>query len=189
MILFLDGLIDVNNYKKEFELLRKDISVQKGIENIKTLLDNEKSLKLTYSQQFSNKNEKFWQQEINKLNSLSQNKSNAEEGLMFARVKAYIALMAHVYFDRSLQENDLESAAFYANLKIEAEPEKAIGYFLLAEVYAIKKNSDFAKKYMDKAIQKGFYDTQKFREQEAFVIFTNSEYNRFVGEIEKNALK
>lgn len=189
MILFLDGLIDVNNYKKEFELLKKDISVQKGIENIKTLLDNEKSLKQTYSQQFSNKNEKFWQQEINKLNSLSQNKSNAEEGLMFARVKAYIALMAHVYFDRSLQENDLESADFYANLKIEAEPEKAIGCFLLAEVYAIKKNSDFAKKYMDKAIQKGFYDTQKFREQEAFAIFTNSEYIRFVGEIEKNALK
>lgn len=189
MILFLNGLIDVNNYKKELELLKKDLSVQRAVENVTTLLENEKSLKQNYSQQFSNKNEKFWQQEISKLNSLSQNKNNPEEDFMYIRVKAYIALMSHIYFDRSLKENDLDGANIYGNIKIAAEPEKGIGYFLLAEVYSIRKDNESAKKYIAKAIQKGFYDIQKFREQESFRIFTNSDYNKFVEEIEKNALR
>lgn len=155
IISFLDGLTDIETIKKKnWELINKS-DVKQYLKKETIDIESEITERNNYAKYLNENDLDWWKSEINKLNAKSDLKS--------ARLLNYLSLMFFMSADGALKQNAIEEAAAILDLYKLADPENSDVYYLYACYYAIIGDAGAAKEQLNFAIEKGFNNWYKMK--------------------------
>ena len=183
----LDGLTNVAGFKKKMDELEKSSQfVLAGKQKEKADAD-ERNLQQSYSQAFSGQDMNWWRKAISGLQVQSKSIANPYEALMKKRVLAYIALMAHMNYDAAVKQNATAKQKDFLDIKVLAEPEIPMGYYLQSVFYSRAGNQQEAAKMIRKAVSLGFQDEPKLVSEPLLAFIKSSpEYPKLLEKIRNN---
>lgn len=183
----LDGLTNVAGFKKKMDELEKSSQFILAKKQKEKADADERNLQQTYSQAFSARDNRWWRASINELHLQSKSTANPYDALMKKRVLAYIALMAHMNYDAAVKQNATAKQKDFLDIKVLAEPEIPMGYYLQSVFYSRAGNQQEAAKMIRKAVFLGFQDEPKLVSEPLLTFIKSSpEYPKLLEKIRNN---
>ncbi|MFI5219332.1 MAG: hypothetical protein ACHQNT_07560 [Bacteroidia bacterium] len=174
---FLKGLADVEKLtveKLELENSGKYIKAKEEKANAEA---RETVLKEQYAQLFLEKNSGWWSDEIKMLQKKADKAKNENERLLYKRVINYLSLVAYMYSDHSIKNNDLDGANRLLDIYKMIDPQNSEHAYLHAKVAARKNETETVFTFLNEAVDLGFKDLERLKtDNDFYVLKNNSEF-------------
>lgn len=164
----LDNIGDVSQYRNELNKISESNAYKSELDIIKRLQEKENLLRNEYAKAVIEKDISWWKTEIEKLHAKIAKTDNENERAMFGRVRSFISLACFSYVNRALRSNDI-NAAKHLNLIYEiVDRDNPDVYYFNACINAVSGMADGIYLSLNKAIELGFTDAQKIRNEPVF---------------------
>jgi len=160
---FYDGLEDVSAYRKKLDELQKSTGYLKYRKSESEIRRQEYSKQQEFLKSFNNKSFNWWKNEIEGLNKLEKSKDH-KISLIERRLKSYISLGSYMNTSGALKAGDKAATEHYLQIYRMIDPWNVDFHYLTACFYARQNNTQEALKSLHTAIELGFNDATKARE-------------------------
>ncbi|MES1218688.1 MAG: hypothetical protein ABUT20_24505 [Bacteroidota bacterium] len=163
----LDGVTDAAKWFIEKDAAIKNNPVyQKQMKDRQNLLATEQNIKAGYMQQFQQGDMNYWATTINDLHTKAKMKT--AEGAMYQRLVAYLSLAFYSISNQLIsQHRDADAKQFVDLYKMDDATNSEAWYFS-AILNARSNHANVAKEDLLKAVENGFTDKNRLRQQPEF---------------------
>jgi len=164
LINYLNGLSDVGSYKRKCLELDHGGKIQQTIlENIQ-LEKKELAKQQEYQEAVASKDINWWKKEVGNLSNPVKDEKNGGNGLLNKRLLSYLSLQMYMYANHTLNNNQLEQAAYFLTLYKLVDPENTEAYYLSAQLFARQGDLNKATLELKEAQRLGFDDQQRLQQ-------------------------
>jgi len=165
---FLNGIFEINKFNNKINAISNQSEYKNLLVNLEQFQKQEESGQGVYASSFSTKDYSWWSHEITSLNSVVNFSKNHNEIKSFKRSLAYIGLMAHLNYDNAMKNGATDQALIFLQIKNYAQPNEPVTAYLFSSYYAKLNQTDKALDYLQKAVNLGYDDIEKIREDGNF---------------------
>ena len=163
LISFIDGIADAGSYRAKLQSIQHSAAFRKEMANQNGMLQKEIKLKESYMQAFNEKDLRWWQDEVMRMNRVE-----GPEKEMYQRLLGYLSLAAYSYSNNSLKQNNFPAAGHFLAIYKLADPTNSEQPFLSACLYAKQGDQPNAIMSLKEAIRLGLKDKSKIEQEESF---------------------
>ncbi|RLD77544.1 MAG: hypothetical protein DRJ07_14525 [Bacteroidetes bacterium] len=163
----LDGLYDITEYQKSYDVLLKNPDIKIQETEIETAVKAEAEKQQQYINLFKKQSFKQLMHEIEILKSGIQTK-NVLKMNKAKRLLNYMSMLSYVFSESTLKNNDSKIAEKYLSIYKKADPNNPDYYFFNACVFANKNMEKEALESLNKAVEFGFFDTSELEAEKCF---------------------
>jgi hypothetical protein len=164
---FYDALVDLKPFYDAYNLLKNEPAVDKGLQQVEQLMQDEDRAKQQYTQFFQTKDIAWWQKETKSLIQKSAGKDVAERQKA-NRMLAYFSLVAYMQTGGALSQNNIPVAEKFSQIYLIVDPTNTEAHYLNAVLKAKQNKSAEAIASLNKAIENGFIDKARLQNDAAF---------------------
>jgi hypothetical protein len=151
----------MTKYKELYDEICKSEVIQKAKAHDEQLEDKETRKKAEYSKAFSEKDLKWWKDEIKTVNENVLKSKNRADALYFKRLLRFLSLASFMNCNAVLSKGGIRQAELLIEIYRMVDEENPDYDFLLAKLYAKTGNMDKVFPALENSVRKGFDD--KFR--------------------------
>lgn len=170
----LEGLYDITEYQKSYEVLLKNPDIKNQEAEIETSAKAEIEKQQQYINLFKQQTFKQLLSEIDVLKSDIQIKNELKK-TRAKRLLNYMGMLSYIFSEGALKDSDLKMAVEYLNIYKKVESDNPDCYFFEACVFANKNMNKKALESLKKSTELGFFDTSKLKGEKCF-----SKFNKLV---------
>ncbi|MEN8120531.1 MAG: hypothetical protein ABFS35_09305 [Bacteroidota bacterium] len=153
----LDGLYDITEYQKSYEVLLKNPDIKNQENLIETLVKSEIEKQQQYINMFKQQSFKQLLSEIHVQKSEIQAK-NVQNRNRAKRLLNYMSMLSYIFSEGALKNNDLKMTVEYLRIYKKVEPDNPDRHFFEACVFANRNMEKEAIESLKKAVEFGFFD-------------------------------
>ncbi len=168
LVAFLKGLTPVETYKKEMRVLLQNPILKKQQQQQAFLKKEEQRWQQIYVSAFENRDAGWWRKALDHLSGMQKSAKTPAEKQMTKRLYNYLSLMAYLYADGSLKNNQATAAGKYLMIYEKVDPTNPEVYFLKALRYAKKGETEAILPSLQKAAYHGFKDVKRMENSPYF---------------------
>lgn len=110
----------------------------------------------------------WWQKEISTLTNNADKKASSQEALMHDRLVNYLSMISFIYTNRALKSNQTDAAEKYLKIYETVDPDNPDVFFFKAVRFAMLKQDKQALNALSTAMDKGFTEISRIKENSAF---------------------
>ncbi len=170
----LKGIVSVSEYQKKLSAFINSSQFKQAKKNQDKILDNEDHRKIEFAGAFENKDELWWNNQIQILNADKNNESNQ-------RLLGYISLAAWSYSSKSVAVNNSAFALKALKIYKLADPENSEQPFLAACLYSKNGMQDSAIYFLQEAVKLGLDDRSKIEnEKDLFELKSRNDFQELI---------
>lgn len=162
--LSISYLSDASWFKSKLTTLLNDPLYQKQFQEQQDILAKEQNIKAGYSNHFDKSDTDYWIKTIHDLQEAANIKS--AESAMNQRLLAYLSLAFYSYSNHFITGNSNDAARYYVNLYKMVDPTNSESWYFSAILYAREANARATEKELLKAVEYGFNDKARLKQQE-----------------------
>ncbi len=167
-ISFLEGLTPLDQQKNEWNKLRNSDKIRQSENRVREVQQTELSLQTRYVRALMEKDQNWWKQEVQNLNTLSLESPEADSRAMYKRVLGYLSLACYSYSNGYLVSGDLNNAGRFITLYAIIDPANPEHAYMMAVLNARQDHADAAFNALEQAIGLGFNDLKRIGNDTAF---------------------
>jgi hypothetical protein len=168
LVAFLSELIPVDSYEKEMQELQQNPIFKKQKQQEILLKREEQKWQQVYVRALENKDKVWWKKALDNLSGREKSAKTAPEKLMFRRLYNYLSLMAYLYADGSLKNQQTAAAGKYLMIYEKVDPTNPEVYFLKAQRFAMVGDTKAILPSLQKAVNNGFKDVKRMENNTYF---------------------
>ena len=170
----LKGVVSLNDYQRKMNALMNSNQFKQAKKNQDKILATEDQKKMEFAGAFENRDERWWDKQIQWLNADSNNESNQ-------RIRGYISLAAWSYSSKSVAVNNSAFALKVLKIYKLADPENSEQPFLAACLYSKNGMQDSAIYFLKEALKLGLDDKSKIEnEKDLFELKSRNDFQELV---------
>lgn len=173
-ITFYDGLTDLTFFYSTYKSLQSNPEIDKQLKLEEASWMEEDKLKQEYINAMQKQNLIWWEKNIATLNQKIKSGKNKNKVLMNKRVLGFLSLAAYMQTTGALKQNVLPAADFFARIYILVDPTNNEAHYLMAEILAKNGKAKEAVKSISSAVQFGFKDIERAKNDSAFIEIKNT---------------
>ncbi len=110
----------------------------------------------------------WWKKEILILTSDANKRASSQEALMHDRLVNYLSMISFIYTNRALKNNQTDAAEKYLKIYETVDPDNPDVFFFKAVRFAMLKQDKQAIDALNTAMDKGFTEISRIKENSAF---------------------
>jgi len=187
LVAFLNGLIPVGSYKKEIEELQQNSKLKRQEQQETLLKQEEQKWQQTYARALESKDAGWWRNTLAQLSERQRKAKTPPGKLMVRRLYNYLSLMAYLYTDGSLKNDQTAAAGKFLMIYEKADPTNPEVYFLKAQLYAMTGNRKAIIPSLQKAADNGFKDTKRMEKNARFSgLHQTDSFRKILLQVEEN---
>ena len=164
----VDGLADMSLYNKALAVLSESIGYKKAISDDAQLQQTEQRLQQELANQFTTRDEKWWDGAIKELKQHIRHTKTPEESKMNARLLNYLGLIGYLSSSQALNAGDLGHAETYLHIFKMVDPENPDCPYLTAVFYMKKGDQQHALEALTDAATLGYSEVSQVGSEPAF---------------------
>lgn len=168
IINFYDGLADLSPCYSIYKALQSDPEVDKQLKLEEGIWTEEEELKQQYLKALQTQNLSWWNKNIATLNQKIKTGTNKSKVLMNKRLLNFLSLAAYMQTSGALKQNNLPAADFFGKIYLVVDPTNNEAHYLMGAVFAKTGNNEEAIRSLNLAIENGFTDTARLKNDEVF---------------------
>ncbi len=146
--------------RKELHRIENLPETKKLIQKREDILEKEKKLMGYYASLFPKKSEQWWENEIQKIQSLANNNESITEHSA-QRLMSFLSILGFTYADQAIKQRKFTEAKRFLALYQLSDPENADVYLLKAAFYSVQGQQDSAIPELKKSISHGLIEPGK----------------------------
>lgn len=154
----MDGLRDVTSYKKQVSEIENSQAYKNQLQYRQGLEQQEDQMRSKYSQAFNSQDEKWWENEMRKMNTEAKTLQITEQKQSVERVLGSLSISAYMQVNNALKSSNWQEAEKFITLYKFIDPTNPEHAYLSGCVEAKKGNSEKAIDELNEAIKLGFTD-------------------------------
>ncbi|MEI6312756.1 MAG: hypothetical protein WCP57_10900 [Bacteroidota bacterium] len=180
IIFLLDSTGAIEEYKKNYTLLCRNPEYTKIVFLNQMNLQKEKDKKQAYLDQFKVAYDSlYWIKEVNQLRDTAHKTSN--QLAMDERLLGFLSLLGYSYTNRLLNGNMIANTPLLLNFYNIVDPTNPDVAYLSAIYFAKINQADKALKSLQEAVDKGYSDKAKMKNEPAFAsLQTNTSFTKIL---------
>ena len=163
----LDDLYDISDFQKSYSELLKNPELKKQEQQTEGLAKKEAEKQQLYISLFKAQSFSKISNEINELNTGFKAKNEFKKHSA-KRLLNYTSMLSYIFTDNTLKSGDLNLTAKYLDIYKKVDKDNPDYYYFEACVSATHKKTDSAIKNLQKAVEFGFFDTEKLETESCF---------------------
>lgn len=163
----LNGLYDISGFQKSYRELLENPELKKQEQQAESLAKYEAEKQQLYISLFKAQSFSKISTEINGLNTSFKAKNEFEKHSA-KRLLNYMSMLSYIFTDNAFKSEDLSSAAKYLDIYNKVDKDNPDYYFFEACILASNKKTGSAIKKLQKAVEFGFFDTEKLEIENRF---------------------
>ncbi len=171
---FYDGLADLSSCYSIYKALQSDPEVDKQLKLEEGIWTEEEELKQQYLKALQTQDLAWWNKNVAGLNQKIKTGKDKNKTLMNKRLLNFLSLAAYMQTAGALKQNNLPAADFYGKIYMLVDPTNSEAHYLMAEVLVINGKNKEAIKSLNNAIENGFTDIARLKNDEAFSEIKNT---------------
>ncbi len=171
MVTNLKGLMDVSFYEKEIRRLSASKACQQEIRLQMALDKTESGLQQKYAESLNSQDAAWWKHEIENLYHKKKAARMEAVRLMNQRLLNYLSLMSYLYADGAIKNGNMDTTKKFLMIYEMVDPGNPEVYLMKAEYYAITGRDAEVIPSLQEALNHGFTDAYRIRENKYFQKF------------------
>ncbi len=168
LVAFLNGLAPMDIYEKEIRELLQNPVLKKQQQQQIFLKKEEQRWQQIYSKALGTRDVGWWENALGNLSHMGKRANPPDKKQMVRRLYNYLSLMAYLYADGSLKNNQVAVAGKYLMIYEKVDPTNPEVYFLKALRYAMEGKTDAILPSLQKAADNGFKDIKRLEDNSYF---------------------
>ncbi len=168
LVAFLKGLTPVGTYEKEIQKLLQNSLLKQQQRQQVILKKEEQKWQQIYVRAFENRDIGWWRNALDHLSGMQKSAKTPPEKQMIKRLFNYLSLMAYLYADGSLNNNQATAAGKYLMIYEKVDPTNPEVYFLKALHYAMEGKTGAILPALQKAANEGFRNAKRMEDNRYF---------------------
>ncbi len=162
-IFFLNKLKNIKYFEKELVKLTERKEFKEFNKKSEIIFQQEKQLRQAYWYAFQEKDLDWWLNEINKLNEAKNSNQKEMKLNMYNRLLNYLSMIAYVYINNSLNEQNNQNIEKYFSIYKLVDPENPDYYYFRALYNYKSGNNKLVINNLNRSIELGFSDWNKIK--------------------------
>ena len=161
----LDGLTSTDFFDKELQQIRSKTDYQKQLAEVVGNMQKEMGMQNSYISAMTEKDTTWWKKEIRHLQDSTISKNDR---LMNKRLLSYLGLIAYMFSDKAVNEQNIEAAEKFLEIYRLVEPTNPEHFFLEAKRRMLMNDPVNAVAYLKLATILGFSDRDRILQEPLF---------------------
>lgn len=162
----IDGLTDVKWFSEKNNSIQNNTAYKAQLLQQQQLFLIEENKKVEYNAQFQDGDMNYWNTTINDLHAKA--KGITPEAAMNQRLLAYLSLAFYSISNQFINQNQNDGASYFVTLYKLADPTNSEAWYFSALLNARNNNTKAASDNLLQAIENGFKDAKRMRQQPEF---------------------
>lgn len=167
----LKGVANIQDFENEIKQVRSQPDYQKQLAEVVTTMQKEMGLQNSYISAMSEKDTTWWKSEIRRLQDSTVIKNDR---LINKRMLSYLGLLAYMFSDQAVNEQNIEAAGKYLEIYRLLEPTNSEHFFLEARRRMLMKDPVNAIAFLRLAMVFGFSDLNRIMNEPLFEPLKNN---------------
>jgi len=156
---------------------------------MKALLETEGFFQQKFSESMSTQDASWWKRQILELYRKKNVARDEQVKLMDQRLLNYLSLMSYLYANNSLQNRQMDATKKFLMIYQMVDPDNSEVYFMKAEFEAFQNQNAKALKSIQKAINHGFKDVYRMKNNAYFeTLKASPKFTKMLKEIENDKI-
>ncbi len=168
IINFYDGITDLSSCYETYKTIKLSPEIDKALKQEERDWSEEEALKKQYISAFQTQNLAWWNKDIAALNKKIKTGKDTSKVLIYKRVLSFLSLVAYMQTSGALKQNAFPAAELYSKIYLLVDPTNSEAHYLAASVEAIKGNQNGSLSFLKKAIENGFEDSLRLKNDTIF---------------------
>lgn len=164
---YLNGVADVSSFSDRILHLCQTEEVKKQAAEDDRISIKEIQLQQYYAASIGPQSEEWWKTEVKRLNSSTRHDTKADQS-MYKRVLSYLSLAAYMHASSALKSGDQQKTGYFIRVYELIDPINPEAHYLQADWSATQGKVDEALKSLNKAIELGFNDLERIKNNPSF---------------------
>jgi len=168
IISYFKGLKDITEIEKKAGVLATNQAIKQMLAAETKIEAQEDNMQQTYNQKFTESSTQWWKNEVSLLSEKSVLANNIGEQLSARRLINYLSMIAYMYANNSLRNSKFIDTEHHLEIYELLTPTNPDMLYFKAALEVQKGNYTQAVQLLNKAIDNGFQDIEKFKTDPLF---------------------
>ncbi|MBE0649578.1 MAG: hypothetical protein IH595_01940 [Bacteroidales bacterium] len=164
----LEGLAEVSSYQEEIKRLSTDQDYKNQLKKETSFNKTEAEYQQKYTESLSSQDAAWWKHEIEGIYQKKKAAKSEAGKLMNQRLLNYLSLMSYLYADGSIKNEQMDATKKFLMIYEMVDPGNSEVYLMKAEYYAITNQDAKVFPSLQDALDHGFNDAYRIRENAYF---------------------
>ncbi|MBN2637901.1 MAG: hypothetical protein JXR65_02290 [Bacteroidales bacterium] len=170
----LEGLTDISQYLSEIKKLSANHDCQLRQKEIAALVETEIFYQQKFDRSMNTENSGWWKEQIEEIYRKKNVTRDNRVKLMYQRLLNYLSLTSYLYANNSLKNGQMEATSKFLMIYQMVDPDNPEVYFMKAEYYAVQNHDDKAIQSLQDAVDHGFNDMSRIKNNKYFLNLKSS---------------
>lgn len=166
---YFKGLPEETIFNTLGQQIRSRKEVAASLQQQENWLTKENGLQQEYLQYLGNKNSEWWKGEVQKVNTICEQKKGNEEAHVYKRLLSYLSLASYMNANQALNTKQWDAFRYFVTVYALVDPENSETAYLQAVLDMKDKQGDRTINSLKKAVKLGFNDLNRLEKDTSFV--------------------
>ncbi len=168
MINALSNIRPLPNENQKLTNIINTTAYKMASSNLEKAIQEEAQTKEELANNITTKDKTWWIGQLNRLNSMSNNKNNQQLALKADRLKAFISMLCYMQVQSSINHQNIQKAAEFLTIYEKADPENADVFYFKAIINKQLKPTENIIPLLQQSVKLGFSDADQLMNEALF---------------------